>query len=249
MDHKPVMQRSKCWASSLGDCDGGISREHLLSRSQFSGNIVVVQGFPGCREKPRTIGLNNLTAKILCRKHNTALSSVDGEAKKLLDALKEIDKRQEKLQGGRTRLLCRAVRISGDEIERWLLKTAIALTFSPKIPESYPGDRYTNIAFGIDKFAKAEGLYWVAAMGESVNRIGRLEFAPWRRKGDNKLVATVLRFHGHRLWLALDGAPEIKDAMHPIRRIDVSNLNMSIQFDWSPARDQHFAATLSRSSL
>ena len=69
-----------CWASSLGDCGGGISREHIISASQFDEETITLQCLPWCKE-PKTIGLASLVAKNLCRDHNTALSPVDEEAR------------------------------------------------------------------------------------------------------------------------------------------------------------------------
>ena len=36
--------KKECWAASLGDCGGGISREHLVSQSFFPEGNITVQG-------------------------------------------------------------------------------------------------------------------------------------------------------------------------------------------------------------
>ena len=67
---------SECWATPLGDCAGKISREHIITRGIFENDETSVQGFPWCPE-PVRISLNGFTAKILCEKHNSALSTAD----------------------------------------------------------------------------------------------------------------------------------------------------------------------------
>jgi len=69
----------RCWAAVLGNCGGGISGEHLVSKRLFRRKTVVVQGLPWNEKNPQSIGLNALTANILCRDHNSALSIVDDE--------------------------------------------------------------------------------------------------------------------------------------------------------------------------
>ncbi len=71
----------QCWAASLGGCHPEQSREHLVSASLWGGNPIDVIGFPWCRHTPKRVGVGSLTAKILCRSHNSALSPLDGAAK------------------------------------------------------------------------------------------------------------------------------------------------------------------------
>ena len=62
----------RCSASALDECSQDQSREHLISASIFPGaKAVSVSGFPWCKNEIQTIGLANLTSKILCTKHNS----------------------------------------------------------------------------------------------------------------------------------------------------------------------------------
>src|SRR5688500_9935061 len=81
-----------CWAHSLGDCDDKQSREHLVSASLWEGDSITVQGFPWCRDAPATIGLANLTSKVLCKRHNSLLSPLDSEAKSVFDVFRRATK-------------------------------------------------------------------------------------------------------------------------------------------------------------
>jgi hypothetical protein len=80
---------SECWAAPLEDCVGKISREHIISEGIFSGDEVFVQGFPWCLDEPAKIGVTNLTSKILCVKHNAALSTSDDAGIKAVEQFRE----------------------------------------------------------------------------------------------------------------------------------------------------------------
>lgn len=43
-----------CWAGALGNCAGGPSREHIVSKSQFDDDKITVLGLPWCKE-PKTV--------------------------------------------------------------------------------------------------------------------------------------------------------------------------------------------------
>jgi hypothetical protein len=43
-----------CWAVSLGDCEGKISREHLVSQALFPDGNITVSGLHWCKDEPKT---------------------------------------------------------------------------------------------------------------------------------------------------------------------------------------------------
>ncbi len=53
-----------------------MSREHIVSEGLFVIQKVYVRGLPGCADAFREIGIANLTRKVLCAYHNSALSAV-----------------------------------------------------------------------------------------------------------------------------------------------------------------------------
>jgi hypothetical protein len=111
----------ECWASSLGDCAAGISGEHYISRGIFEAKSVTVKGLPWCREKPIEIGLGSAVAKILCEKHNSALSNFDTEAATLSRFLEHnvLD----------NPLIETSISLDGRHIEKWALKTFLNLGY------------------------------------------------------------------------------------------------------------------------
>lgn len=72
----------ECWAATLGTCAGGSSREHYITDGVFEGEMINAFGLPWCSDEPLSIELAAATARILCKRHNKALSDFDNEASK-----------------------------------------------------------------------------------------------------------------------------------------------------------------------
>jgi len=82
-----------CYAAPLGDCAGGGSGEHYISRSvlELVGTAVRGSGFPWQAQGTRQdIGIASLSANILCRRHNQQLWHLDETGKMFVRALKTI---------------------------------------------------------------------------------------------------------------------------------------------------------------
>jgi hypothetical protein len=114
------MARGAKLNEELSKCDEKISREHHVSASilKFFEAGISVQGFSWCKEEPKQVGIGSLTAKHLCRKHNSALSKTD-KAAALFEAIGNqffsdsvVSERQ-------------SVSVTQNRLERWSLKTAI----------------------------------------------------------------------------------------------------------------------------
>jgi hypothetical protein len=112
---------AECWASVLEDCANGASREHYISDGIFDGHSVTAVGLPWCRDEPVTIGIRSAVAKILCRRHNSALSPFDAEAARLSQFL-ATNVLDEPLAES-------TIRVSGSAIEKWALKTFFNLGY------------------------------------------------------------------------------------------------------------------------
>ncbi len=113
----------KCYARILGNCSREVSGEHFISRSvlQLLGDYHRISNAgwfePGVEHKD--LSTEALRAKVLCKKHNEMLSYLDDEAKLFFSEL--IDAFSEHMQDA----TCHKVRVSGDNIERWMLKTLL----------------------------------------------------------------------------------------------------------------------------
>ena len=103
--------RRSCWAACLGDCKGPLSKEHVISAGVFDEIMMEVEGIQAFGDESRVVSKASLTARMLCREHNSRLSPLDAEAARLSDAIKDAR------AGGipATHL------VNGALLERWIL--------------------------------------------------------------------------------------------------------------------------------
>lgn len=227
MGHAPAACTLKvvdsCWAACLGDCSNKLTREHLVSSALFIGDVVRVQGFPWCRENPIDIGITALTAKVLCKRHNSALSPIDDAGAKAFAVLREI----RRLANVRERMKPRPwnvvrYRIDGPSLERWFLKTLINLCCERDYPvgrESAvvgrPSEGLVRIAYGLESFKGRAGLYFVVRTGMRVESADNVGFAPLIKPGFH-IEGGLFSFRGQPFLLFLEpgGPPEPLDGIY-----------------------------------
>src|SRR5688572_20977335 len=78
-----------CYAAPLQDCDGRPpTREHYISKNLLErfGNGFFVAGLPWL-DSPRALGVNALVGRVLCERHNNALSPLDAIIGKFYDVI------------------------------------------------------------------------------------------------------------------------------------------------------------------
>jgi hypothetical protein len=163
-----------CWAEILGGCDGPLTGEHLFSKGLFSGKSVQVQGGIWKTTKLKSIGINSLTANILCRAHNNALSIVDAEGIRAFRSIRRFEKilsfRQPRFDAADLQHYA-----DGFLLERWFLKHAINLFIASRLTKrwrggsvpSKPPQQLVEAAFGLVRLQRPSGLYHWAG-----NRLG-----------------------------------------------------------------------------
>lgn len=198
-----------------------MSREHIISASQFDEDNITIEGLPWCRE-PKTIGLKGLVAKNLCVNHNGALSPSDKEAMKFKNALK--------IMSGQPTL---ALRESFDAraIERWLLKTTINIALQGAGSGLHVNDDLVRIAFGQAVPGVGEGWFGMAEPGEEIGYRNGFRFESMTRKSDEKMVVAALVFHRFRMLYAFPGAPAVRGALR-LRRMEKAP--HWLKFRWKP---------------
>ncbi len=202
-----------CWASRLDPCSSQQSREHLITESIWEGDGIEIVGLPWCKDEPKRVGLGSLTAKILCRSHNSRLSPLDQAAKDAFDGLRKgtvLGNDRAKLRPRKWKV--RRTEILGLLLERWFLKTAInvAVTHPAGLtweltgsPAEEPPDALVQIAYGAASFQEPMGLYCVADLGEDIEMSDALHFAPLLVKGQS-IIGALFLFRGFRFLLHLD---------------------------------------------
>ena len=177
----------KCYAAALGDCDGKpATREHYVSLSLLKrfGAKFFVDGVPWL-DSPRELTARAMVARVLCARHNNALSPLDTMIGNFYDVLAGACKGRE----------VGAHQFEGEDLERWALKMLLGRLASrnvrwhnrskerPEIPLLY-----LRILFGEEDMPDGCGFFYV---GDPVRRLGRRSF----RRRDQRLSAAT-----HRAW-------------------------------------------------
>lgn len=178
-------RKFKCWAAVCGGCDGGPSNEHLLSKNLFPEGAVKVSGFPWCEGETKSIGINGLQRQILCRAHNSALSEVDVEAMKVVENF-------QRATSPRNSATLSVDIIDGKKLERWLLKTAINLSYEgilhigvgmngsvPGLPSPY----LIDVAFGKLPFTHKMGAHFLIPEKNTLHKPNQIAVSPIFKDG------------------------------------------------------------------
>jgi hypothetical protein len=213
---------SQCWASCLGDCEGVISHEHLVSECLFPDGGISVQGLDWCKDFPKAIPIKTFTGKILCERHNYGLSEVDAAVMQSLDTLKEaviLHAKREKVRARQWHV--KHFNTDMLLLERWCLKTLINLNqhdgfpINPEASEpNKPTKELVEVAFGHKGFVDPSGLYVIFRSGDlftlnegdlsiSTMRVGErlagAEFSLWGVPFFLNLLATPYPIQGATL--------------------------------------------------
>ena len=204
----------KCWAESIGNCTDTLSGEHIVSKGLFTDAPIVVQGLSWCKDEPKTIGLNGLTRKILCTRHNSALSPLDDAAIAAFNAFREsvrLTDVREKMKERRWNVV--HLQLDGDGLERWFLKTLINVTLGGQAkigPNSntpgQPSADLVAIAYGHRKFVLNAGLYNSQEPGETIDSEDRVNIIPFFDQANKYVLGGTFYFRGFRFMLNLDEA-------------------------------------------
>jgi len=202
-----------CWAASLGNCGGGISREHYVSECLFPNQSIFVQGLDWCLNKPKEIRIESLTAKILCRDHNTALSELDAAAGLAFDSMR--DYAMTTTDRGRMPYVNWAPKqfsIDGPKLERWYLKTLLNFSVDQQLiigPGTHDAGTVptslARIAFGLEEFTDWRGLYTAFRKHETFNHEHRVGYTA-KALGPN-LAMGSFHLYGFRFYLNLLPVP------------------------------------------
>src|SRR5260370_38340229 len=87
-----------CYAAWLCDCRRPVNREHVVTDALLQavwqdakgGNVYGLTFLDATPDRPAEIGIKGLTAKILCERHNSALSPFDAQIVKFFKALERL---------------------------------------------------------------------------------------------------------------------------------------------------------------
>ena len=164
-----------CYFRTTQNCSKQISREHYISRSVLErvGQIVRLSGAHWLDEgHTLETSVGNLTAKILCRRHNESLSPLDSEAGIFFGALADAFKDLKRKTLSRKPIFHLA---SGEALELWMLKVACGHYFGigtingVRLDETHAINLFkVEEAFYHRKWDARSGLYFKGGVGTRV---------------------------------------------------------------------------------
>jgi len=189
-----------------------MSGEHLISKTLFPGSVSI-RGFPWCAEQFKTVGINSLTANILCRKHNSELSEVDAAAGTAWRVLREVFDLLEDLRIAeavtktRQKIARHKYRLDGTRLERWCFKTTINMVASGNV-RGFPSDweprrELVQYVFGRATLAAGCGVGLAVVLGERIVDRDHVSFDLMRfvgrREESPDVEGFLMAFRGLRL--------------------------------------------------
>lgn len=201
----------KCYLAETNDCSTKVSREHYISESLLAQlgehGTVQVSGMPWQQpDETNKMGIGSLTAKILCERHNNALSQLDAEAALLFATLRTalMDLNRKTLSRKPIDHL-----VSGEAIELWMLKVACGLYFSVgmhdrvKLSETHTIDM-TKVrrAFFERDWDDRGGLYFKGSKGSRITTAHHAQFAPLSM--DSRMGGARMSLLGFQLDILFD---------------------------------------------
>jgi hypothetical protein len=214
-----------CWAAPLGGCGGGISREHLVSKCVFPDQSIFVKGLDWCLGEPKEVRIETLTAKILCKDHNSALSELDSEAGSAFDTIRDFTRTKiSREQMPYINWASKQLTVDSRKLERWCLKTLLNFSFGRNLivgPGTHePGTvplELARVAFGLEEFAVGRGIYMAFRQGETFNLDDHFHYVAKAHKAH--LVMGTFGLCGLRFYLNL--FPAVGGALSRIEESDV----------------------------
>lgn len=199
----------ECYARTLGECCGEISREHYVSdcvlkhvHERFGQTSETVFAMNLAFLKPdeaKKLTIGRLADQILCKRHNNQLNLFDTEGKAMFIAMDRIVE-----CGLNPRLPAASARIDGDKLERWMLKTLCGAVYSgkfrlldgvSKIGVCPPVD-WLKVLFANAALNKPLGLYYINQANDEMILSDQnvLMFMPLMLNNPHEIV-------GLRVWL------------------------------------------------
>ena len=238
-DERIGHQNPRCYARELGGCSTTISREHYVSKSVLlaAGGKPQIAGLKF--QEPdalQSFGVEGMTARILCERHNSDLSPLDVAAADFFSTLRAFDRDLRDAVDSTTT----EATADGSMLERWILKLLAGLVYG-KLINSAALRRETpwlKILFGLAEWPPGWGFYLVVS-DEIFYSFDGLEVST--RTVDDEVWAAEISITGLKFYLSLgtpDGNPLLRRRPSEIimRRADRDAYKRLI-FQWPTGPD------------
>jgi hypothetical protein len=195
---------SGCYARQLNDCGTEMSGEHLFSEVMLdllkgADGKVVRTGYPWQVEGEfQSLPPSTCKANVLCKRHNNTLSPLDAKAGAFF---KGILKTPEFLQNHELRVLI----LSGDDLERWILKTLCThiLAVGKFGKDWEPPIEWLAILWGMKPFPPGCGLYFNHEVGQSAPDMAKIGLRVLTSSGFPGATGAMVELGPYRFALAM----------------------------------------------
>ena len=144
----------RCYANADRNCSHKISKEHFISdallRHLEFADKVKIAGLAW--QRPQEFDLiprRGLASRVLCTRHNSAMSHLDSAVEYLCSTIRGFDQDN----------LSKPAVLSGSDIERWMLKCLMGLSASGNATGAMKAE-CTSILLGTNEWPSGWGLYF-----------------------------------------------------------------------------------------
>lgn len=266
------MPERACWASAIGACGGGLTREHYATRSLFVDEYMTVSGVP--HATPLTLHIDDLVVRSLCKTHNESLHPLDDAARDVLNSFRRLSELETTRSKNRATARLKAVRplplrfrVDGILFERWALKTALncAVVFHKALGDWFLPAWVPEVVFGRRALPPEAGLAALHQVGDQISNAETFQVAFGKLPAEAHPTGVAITFRGgwrflltwdqpvasHFVATEIDGVvrrAEDSIVRHPVRFNFGRDGSLSLDFDWSgtAVRDDHVSALRDR---
>lgn len=191
----------------------GSTTQHYISKSLLLeiGNNVSVGGLLWLpQDTQKIVGINSLTANILCSRHNKSLSPLDAHAGKFMGLLKHIN--NDLVTSSPNTPHEMKYLLSGEIIESWMLKVFLGLYFSKNSggPDGPLIDKFPlDMSLVLDALLKQSwrkrcGLYMACTAGTQMNFALSFEVVVLCGLSKNMAYGARVRIYGLEFFIVID---------------------------------------------
>jgi hypothetical protein len=191
------------------NCSENISKEHYISRSVLASmDKAGTQKISGIPWKPRealhTMPTDSLVAKVLCERHNVALSPLDAEAGRFIRTIGSYDRGfHKKPYHTEITLFC------GEELEKWMLKTVCGMVAAGTVArggiqlDTIISETWVSILAGEKDWPRLWGMY-VAVPSSATYHYSSFGFQPYSHLETGQVLAAELTINNFVFYVVLD---------------------------------------------
>ena len=202
----------KCYASSTKKCSKKITREHFISHNILKELVyergVKITGVPWIDyETWKVLPTESLASKILCKNHNQALSDLDAQMGRFFRTILDFDE-----DFNRDAPKEELAVFSGEDIEKWMLKTVCAMVASSQLATQgqkmdVPLKReWVDILYNNHSWPEHWGMYFKVA-DRTISKFKSISVQPFTKAGELKKAEISINEFKFNLILGKDDNP------------------------------------------